>query len=225
MVFLFLEPVDELGNPLTFSDDGQDPLLILDFAGALDKRNSRLNPTQGYRLLFEMEQAIPIADIVYNRIAANYSYFLPLDLFGFTEGDRTLVLNAQGGTVLGDLPAYQGFNIGGSGSIRGFSGGEAGTGRSFLQATAEYRFPIFRFNAFGDEGYTLGGNLFVDYGSNLGSQDAVKGQPGIVRDKPGHGLGFGLGLRLPTSLGTFRLEVGFNDDGGSAVNFNIGESF
>ncbi|MGB5710886.1 MAG: BamA/TamA family outer membrane protein [Waterburya sp.] len=221
-----IEPVDELGDPLTFSGDGQDSLLSIDFASALDKRNSSLNPTQGYRLLLGMNQSIPIGDasILYNRLTANGSYFLPLNLFGFTEGDRTLALNLQGGTIIGDVPPYEGFNIGGSGSLRGFSGGEAGTGRSFVHATAEYRFPIFKFNAFKDE-YSVAGSLFVDYASTLGSQDAVKGKPGEVRGKPGSGWSYGLGLRAPTRFGTFRLEFALNDNGDSRLNFNIGENF
>ena len=221
-----LEPVDELGNQLTFDDDGQDTLLTINFASVFDQRNNTSNPTQGYRLLWGMEQSIPIGDasIFHNRLTANYSHFLPLDLFGFTEGDRTLVLNIQGGTIIGDLPPYEAFSLGGSGSVRGFSGGELGTGRSFVQATAEYRFPIFDFNAFRQE-YTVGGTIFLDYGSDLGSGDNVKGEPAEVRDKPGSALGYGLGLRVPTNFGTLRLEFALNSDGGNAFNFNIGERF
>ncbi len=221
-----LQPVDELGNPLTFSDDGQDTLLTINFASALDRRNSNLNPTRGYRFLFGMDQSIPIGDanILHNRLSANFSQFLPLNLFGFTEGDRTLVLNIQGGTVIGDLPPYEAFSLGGSSSVRGFQDGELGTGRSFVQATVEYRFPIFKFNAFKEE-YTVGGNLFVDYASDLGSGDTVKGEPAEVRDKVGTAFGYGFGLRVPTGFGTVRLEFGFNDDGGNRVNFNIGERF
>lgn len=221
-----LEPVDENGNQLTFSDDGRDDLLTINFASVLDRRNNSSNPTLGYRLLLGMDQSIPIGDasILHNRLTANYTHFLPLNLFGFTEGDRTLVLNLQGGTVVGDLPPYEGFNLGGSSSIRGFSGGEVGTGRSFLQATAEYRFPIFKFDAFRNE-FDVGGSLFVDYGTDLGSADSVKGRPAEVRDKPGNALGYGLGLRVLTSYGTVRLEFALNDDGGSALHFNIGERF
>ncbi len=221
-----LEPVDELGKPLTFSDDGRDDLLTISFASALDQRNSNLNPTQGYRLLLGMDQSIPIGDasIFHNRLTANYSHFLPLDLFGFTEGDRTLALNFQGGTIIGDLPPYEAFSLGGSSSVRGFGGGELGTGRSFVQGTVEYRFPIFNFIAFQEE-FTLGGSLFVDYASDLGSGDNVEGEPAEVRDKPGSAFGYGLGLRLPSPIGTIRLEFAFNSEGGNAVNFNIGERF
>ena len=221
-----LQPVDELGNPLTISSDGQDTLLTINFRSVLDRRNNFLNPTRGYRFAFGSDQSIPIGDasISHNRLSASMSGFIPFKLFGFTEGDRTLVLNVQGGTVIGDLPGYEAFNLGGSGSIRGFKGAEVGTGRSFITATAEYRFPMFKFKAF-KEKYTVGGTLFVDFGSDLGSGDTVIGEPAVIRDKPGNAFGYGFGLRLPTNIGTFRVELGLNDRGGGVVHFNIGERF
>ena len=221
-----LEPVDELGNSLTFSDDGQDQLLTLNFVTSLDRRNNPRNATAGYRLSFETGQSIPIgdADILYNRLAANYTQYIPTPLFGFTKGDRTLLLNLQAGTILGDAPPYEAFSLGGSSSIRGYSGGEVGTGRSFVQATAEYRFPIFSFSAF-QEKFNIGGNLFVDYGSVFSTQDNVTGQPGIVRDKPGNGLGYGLGLRTLTPIGIVKLEFALNDEGDEEVIFRLGDRF
>ena len=221
-----LNPVDELGNPLTISDDGQDELLTINLATALDRRDSKRNTTKGYRFLFQTDQSIPVGDasILYNRLAANYTQYVPLPLFGFSEGARTLVVNLQGGTIIGDLPPYEAFNLGGSSSVRGYGGGELGTGRSFIQATAEYRFPIFSLNAF-KEKLDVGGTLFIDYATDLGSGDTVTGEPAIVRDKPGHGLGYGAGLRTLTPIGIVRLEVGFNDRGDSEIIFNIGDRF
>ena len=221
-----LEPVDELGNPITTSSDGQDTLLTINFRSVLDRRNNFLNPTRGYRFAFNSDQSIPIGDasISHNRLSGSLSGFIPLKLFGFTKGDRTLVLNVQGGTIIGDLPGYEAFNLGGSGSIRGFKGAEVGTGRSFITTTAEYRFPIFKFKAF-KEKYTVGGTLFVDYGNDLGSGDTVRGEPAEVRDKPGNALGYGFGFRVPTKFGTIRLEFGFNNRGSNLVHFNIGERF
>ena len=221
-----LESVDELGNQLTFSDDGQDVLLTLNFATALDKRDRKSNTTQGYRLLLQTDQSIPIGEsnIFYNRLAANYTQYLPLALFGFDEGPRTLVLNVQGGTIIGDLPPYEAFSLGGASSVRGYSSGELGTGRSFIQTTAEYRFPIFSLTAFKEE-FDVGGTLFIDYATDLGSGDTVTGEPGEFRDKPGDGFGYGVGLRSTTPIGIVRLEFGINDQGDTAVIFNIGDRF
>ena len=81
-----------------------------------------------------------------------------------------------------------------------------------------------KFKAF-KEKYTVGGTLFVDFGTDLGSGDTVIGEPAVIRDKPGNAFGYGFGLRIPTDFGTFRLELGLNDQGGGVVHFNIGERF
>ncbi|WP_242043622.1 BamA/TamA family outer membrane protein [Leptolyngbya sp. FACHB-671] len=221
-----IAPEDELGNRLTFNEDGQDDLLTLNFSAVRDRRDERLYPTQGDRLRVGVDQSIPIGEgnILFNRLAASYTRFIPLSLFGFTEGPRTLVLNVQGGTFIGDLPPYEAFSLGGAGSVRGYGGGEIGTGRSFLQGTAEYRFPIFGFTAF-DEDIDVGGTLFVDYATDLGTGDNVPGEPAEVRDKPGDGLGYGVGLRARTPFGPVRLEFGLNDQGDSEVIFNVGDRF
>ncbi len=221
-----LAPNDEFGNDLTVSDDGEDDLLTINLAGILDYRNDTRNPTKGSKLLFGLDQSIPIgdADILFTRLSANYTQFLPLNLFGFTEGPRTLVLNLQGGTILGDSPPYDSFSLGGSSSVRGYGSGEVGTGESFVQATAEYRFPIVSFNAFDDD-VDLGGTLFFDYATDLGTGDEVIGQPAEVRNKPGDGFGYGVGLRALTSLGPVRLEFGISDEGDTRVIFNVGDRF
>ena len=53
----------------------------------------------------------------------------------------------------------------------------------------------------------------------------VIGEPAVIRDKPGNAFGYGFGLRVPTDLATFRLELGLNDQDGAVVHFNIGERF
>ncbi len=218
--------VDEDGNDLTVSNDGEDDLLTINLAGILDYRDDTRNPTKGAKVLFGLDQSIPIgdADILFTRLSANYTQFLPLNLFGFTEGPRTLVLNLQGGTILGDAPPYDSFSLGGSSSVRGYGSGEVGTGESFVQASAEYRFPILSFNAFNDD-VDLGGTFFFDYATDLNTGDEVIGQPAEVRNKPGDGFGYGVGLRALTSLGPVRLEFGINDEGDTRVIFNVGDRF
>ncbi|MGV2829041.1 BamA/TamA family outer membrane protein [Myxosarcina sp. GI1(2024)] len=217
---------DEFGNRLTVSDDGRDDLLTINFAAVLDRQNDPRNPTEGFILQLGSDQSIPIGDasITYNRLAANYTQYLPLNLFGFSEGARTLVLNFQGGTILGEVPPYDAFILGGSSSVRGYGAGELGTGRSFVQTTAEYRYPITVIALFNRE-IDLGGTVFFDYASDLGTDDDVIGRPALVRDKPGSGFGYGLGLRALTPVGAVRLEFALNDEGGSEIIFKIGDRF
>ncbi|TVQ18634.1 MAG: hypothetical protein EA367_14200 [Leptolyngbya sp. DLM2.Bin15] len=217
---------DERGNRLTVSDSGQDDLLILSASAQYDTRNDLINPTEGNRLRLGLQQAIPLQDenISFTGLTGNATQFIPLSLFGFAEGPRTLVLNVQAGHMFNDVPSYQAFSLGGSNSVRGFDRGDVGSSTSFIQASAEYRFPIFSFDAM-DEEIDVGGLLFVDYANALGTQDDVIGRPGLARDKPGDGLGFGLGLRLLSPFGPVRVELGLTDRGDSAVHINLGDRF
>jgi outer membrane protein insertion porin family len=76
-----------------------------------------------------------------------------------------------------------------------------------------------------DEDIDVGGTLFVDYASDLGSASGVIGNPAGARNKPGSGIGYGIGIRALTPFGPFRLEFGLNGDGGSRVSFNVGDRF
>lgn len=209
-------PRDELGNLLSFSDDGTDDLLTFQIGLAQDLRDNPLQPTSGSLLRFSTEQTIPLSGILFNRLRASYSYYIPVNYTNFTEGPETLALNLQAGTILGDLPPYEAFSLGGTDSVRGYDSGELGSGRSFIQATAEYRFPLFA---------VIGGALFVDVGSDLGTGDNVPGDPAGIRDKPGFGFGYGVGVRIQSPLGAIRVDYGFNDDGDSRLHFGIGERF
>jgi outer membrane protein insertion porin family len=210
-------PEDNSEN-LAVSDDGTDDLFTLRFGANRDRRNNPLQPTQGYALRLGTEQTIPIGSgsIFFNRLRGNYSQYFPLNIIRFNDGPETLAFNIQAGTILGDVPPYESFILGGSNSVRGFGDGEVGSGRSYFQATAEYRFPIFKI---------VGGALFFDYGTNLGSGDAVPGRPSEVRELPGDGYGYGLGVRVQSPLGAIRVDYAINDDGGNEIQFGIGEKF
>ncbi|MGD1857296.1 MAG: BamA/TamA family outer membrane protein [Leptolyngbyaceae cyanobacterium] len=214
-----LSPLDQLGNDLSFSGNGRDDLLSVPVSFVWDQRNSAVAPTSGSLLRLGSEQTIPVGNgtIFFNRVRASYSRYLPVNFVRFGDGPQTIALNVQGGTVIGDLPPYEAFSLGGTNSVRGYDEGDLGSGRSYVQATAEYRFPLF--TSF------LGGALFVDYGSDLGSGSSVPGDPAIVRGKPGDGFGYGAGVRVQTPLGALRLDYGFGDDGDGRIHFGIGERF
>lgn len=213
-----LEPEDELGNDLSFDGDGTDDLFTLQLAAVRDRRNDSQQPTSGSLLRVGTEQSIPIGDgsIFFNRLRGSYSFYLPADITGFTDGPEAFAFNVQAGTVLGDLPPYEAFSLGGTDSVRGYDAGELAGGRSFVQATAEYRFPIFSI---------VGGALFADFGTDLGTGSDVPGEPAEVREKPGTGFGYGIGVRVRSPLGAIRVDYGINDDGDSRIHFGIGERF
>lgn len=211
-------PTDELGNLLTASDNGRDDLFSVQFGAVLDRRNNPGQPTSGNLFRLGTEQTIPIGSgsIFSNKIRGSYSQYIPTNFFNSARDGETVAINIQGGTVLGDLPPYEAFSIGGGNSVRGFEEGAVGAGRSFLLGTVEYRFPLFS--------EFLNGALFADYGTDLGSGDAVPGNPAGVRGKPGNGFGYGAGVRVQTPLGALRLDYGLSDEG-SRFHFGFGERF
>ncbi|MEO0925389.1 MAG: BamA/TamA family outer membrane protein [Cyanobacteria bacterium J06643_13] len=202
---------------LAAGDDGTDDILSLSFGATRDRRNNPLQPTSGSLLRVGSEQTVPLGGVFFNRIRANYSQYLPIDIVPFGGDTEALAFNFQGGTIIGDVPPYEAFILGGSNSVRGFGDGEVGSGKSFLQATAEYRFPIFRI---------VGGALFFDYGTTLGTDADVPGRPSEVRDLPGDGFGYGFGVRIQSPLGPIRVDYGIgNGEEDAQIQFGIGEKF
>ncbi|BBD66095.1 surface antigen D15 domain-containing protein [Nostoc commune NIES-4072] len=200
--------------PLTLSSGGQDDLLLLQLGAQRDRRNNPLQPTKGSYLRFGVDQSVPIGlgNVLLTRFRGSYSQYLPIKLINLSKGAQTLAFNLQAGTILGDLPPYEAFTLGGSNSVRGYEEGALGSGRSYVQASVEYRFPVFS---------VVSGALFFDLGSDLGTSTRAA----EVLNKNGSGFGYGLGVRVQSPLGPIRIDYGINDDGDSRINFGIGERF
>ncbi len=214
-----ITPTDAQGNRLTASGTGVDDLATVSFTASQDRRDNIFNPTQGSLLSLSAEQSLPVGqgNISMNRLKANYSQYVPVKLFNTNNTQpQVFAVNFQAGTVIGDLPPYESFNLGGSNSVRGYDSGEVGSGRSFVLATAEYRFPIVP---------VLGGVLFADFASDLGSGETVLGDPAGARGKQGHGFGYGAGVRINSPLGLIRADYGINNQGDSKVHLGIGQRF
>jgi outer membrane protein insertion porin family len=209
---------DAAGNPLTASGTGADDLFTVQFGVVQDLRNDAFTPTSGSVLRLGTEQSIPLGSgsIFFNRLRASYSYYIPVSFLNFSEGAQAIAVSVQGGTILGDFPPYEAFSLGGTNSVRGYDEGEVGSGQSYLQASIEYRFPLFSF---------LGGAVFLDAATDLGTGNSVPGSPGPDRGKPGSGFGYGAGVRLQTPLGPIRVDYGFSNEGERQLHFGIGERF
>jgi outer membrane protein insertion porin family len=218
------QPLDQFGNRLTVSPSGRDDLLTLNLALQYDNRDDSKRPTRGTHLRFGLDQSIPSgsAAIGMTRLSASASQFFPLPFF--SKKKSTFVVNVQGGHILGDVPPYEAFSLGGDDTVRGYDTGRVGTGSSFVQASAEYRFPLFDLKVFKQK-VGIGGALFVDYGSLLGTQDEVIGQPGIARNKPGDGLGYGAGVSFDTRFGVARIDAALNDQGDVRAHVSLSERF
>lgn len=225
------------GRDLSFSGESKDDLFSLQFGISRDLRNDPLKPTRGSLLRLGTEQSIPLGkgNIFFNRLQANYSFYVPTRILKIApecrdvnpnlvaaarpkvgECSQAFAFNVKAGTVLGDLPPYEAFSLGGSNSVRGYEEGEVGSAKTYLQASAEYRFPLFSI---------ISGALFVDAATDLGTGNEVKGNPAGLRNKPGSGLGYGLGVRIQSPLGPIRVDYGFNDQGDGRFHFGLGERF
>ena len=216
------------GADLSTSGTSRDDLLTVQLGFARDLRNDALRPTSGSLLRFSTEQSAPIGSgsIFFNRLRGSYSQYIPTRLLRLSPGCRanakvpdcpqSFAFNVQAGTALGTLPPYEAFSLGGSNSIRGYEEGDVGAGKSFLQGTLEYRFPVFS---------VISGALFVDAGTDLGTGTSLKGNPAGLRGKPGSGVGYGLGVRIQSPLGPIRIDYGFSDRGQGRFHFGIGERF
>lgn len=216
------------GDALSSSGTSKDDLLTVQLGFVRDLRNDALRPTSGSLLRFGTEQSIPVGNgsIFFNRLRGSYSQYIPTRILKLSPGCRdkaqkpdcpqSFAFNIQAGTALGNLPPYEAFSLGGSNSIRGYEEGDVAAGKSFLQASLEYRFPVFS---------VISGALFVDAGTDFGTGKDIKGNPAGLRNKPGSGIGYGLGVRIQSPLGPIRIDYGFGDRGQSRFHFGIGERF
>jgi len=182
------------------------------------------NPTSGDFLSLGTEQFISVGSDspTFNRLRGSYTHFIPVNWLKFFKGCRpgakpgqckqALAFQVSAGTVLGDLPPYEAFCVGGGNSVRGYYDCDLGVGKSFGEATLEYRFPLFSI---------VSGELFVDGGTTFGSQSDVPGNLGALLGKPGEGFSVGTGVIVTTPVGPLRLEVA-SQDFTSNWRFNLG---
>ena len=200
-------------------------LVAVRAAATMNTLDDPRNPTRGNFLSLGTEQFFSVGpdSPTFNRLRASFTHFIPvrwLKLYkgcrpraGETEDCRqALAFQASAGTNIGSLPTYEAFCVGGGNSVRGYYDCDLGVGRSFGEATIEYRFPIFSI---------ISGELFIDGGTTFGSQVNVPGNPGGLLLKPGEGFSVGTGLIVTTPVGPLRLEVASQDFTGD-WRFNLG---
>jgi len=177
--------------------------------------NNSINPTSGNKFSFGTEQFVSMGNNspTFNRMKASYSFFIPTKLINLTKACKSsdatsedcpqaIGFQFKAGTILGELPPYEAFCMGGTSSVRGWGSCDLAVSKSFVEGTAEYRFPVWRM---------ISGALFVDAGSDLGSQKDVPGKPGKLLQKSGSGFSLGGGVGVKTPIGPLRLDVASKD--------------
>eukprot|EP00741_Cyanophora_paradoxa_P005559 tig00000900_g5389.t1 len=213
---------DGHGHQLTYNADGQDDLVLLTVRGARETRDAPRTPSSGSVLRWQVDQSLPVGKgrLLMNRAEGKFAAYLPLPLLPLKDNPgngQTLVVSAQGGHIQGTLPPYEAFSLGGVTTVRGYTDGEMGAGRSYALASAEYRVPVTeRWGVF----------AFAEAATDLETAGSVPGNPAGVRGKPGKGFGIGAGIRGLTGLGPVTVQFGFKDGKGwPLVQLGLGERF
>ena len=215
---------------VAFNCSTENTLISIKSALTYNNLDNARNPTSGDYLNIGTEQFIGVGENspTFNRSRVSYSRFYPVKWLKFHKGCRpkpgeksecyqSIGFQAKMGTIIGELPPYEAFCLGGPSSVRGWSSCDLGVARNYGEATAEYRFPIWRL---------ISGALFVDAGSDLGSQSNVPGKPGKILKKPGSGISYGPGAVINTPVGPIRIEAASQDFSGNwRYNIAIGWKF
>jgi outer membrane protein insertion porin family len=210
---------------IAFNCATENNLVGVRLAATYSNVNDPRNPTSGNFFSLGTEQFVSVGENspTFNKVRATYTHFIPVNWLKLAKGCRpkegekancpqSLAFQFKAGTVLGQLPPYEAFCLGGSNSVRGWYDCDLAVGRSFGEATIEYRFPIISI---------FSGELFADAGTDFGSQANVPGKPGQLLEKPGSGFSLGAGVIVSTPVGPLRLEMASQDFTGN-WRFNLG---
>jgi outer membrane protein insertion porin family len=219
----------EIRKGLTLSKNGFDNRVAVSLSLGYDTRDFIMEPHDGWNNMITVEPSF--GDINYVRFSGNINKYFPLPL----SDKFTLALSARGSILTGDkISIYERLYSSGADAIRGWpENGYLNGERNFI-SSAELRFPIYSI---------LSGVAFMDAG-NFWNQD-WKVTDANVNDTKVNGklvdqtllnnilrFGFGLGLRLNTPFGMFRLDYGIRDisrpfdlNKGAQVHFNMGQKF
>ncbi len=215
---------------IAFNCAEENSLFGIRAAATYNNLNNRRNPTSGNFLSLGTEQFFSIGENspTFNRARVSYTKFVPVNWLKIAKGCRpkpgekancpqAIGFQVKAGTAIGELPPYEAFCLGGSNSVRGWSSCDLAVGRSFGEASIEYRFPIWKI---------VSGELFVDSGTDFGSQANVPGKPGKLLNKPGSGFSLGTGLIITTPVGPLRLEAASKDlEGDWRFSLGVGWKF
>jgi len=187
--------------------------------------NDPRNPTKGNFFTVSTEQFMSVGENspTFNRVRGSFTHYIPVNWVRLFKGCRpkagqtpdckqALAFQATAGTMVGDVPPYEAFCLGGGNSVRGYYDCDLGVGKSVAEATIEYRFPIFKI---------ISGEFFVDGGTTFGTQADIPGNPGGLLGKSGQGFSFGTGVIVNTPVGPLRLEIA-TQDFTSSTRFNLG---
>ncbi len=226
--------IENVNSDASFYVQQQEGESLLSSVGhvlAYDKRDSRLEPTEGYFLRLSNEVAGLGGDDRFLKTERAGTYYMPM------LSDWVFSLGARGGYIhnLTDDPlrlsnryfiggeGFRGFGRGGVGS-RDKATGDALGSNKFYVGTMELAVPLSVGREFG-----LKGILFTDVGSAWGIEDDPSVGPGI-NDSSNPRVTVGAGAAFKTPFGPVRVDLGYAVvkeafDDQEYFTFNFGSRF
>ncbi len=215
-----LEERNRTGYALTYYEDVQEPQgLPSEHSRALYAAYERtwrnvdvlIAPTEGYVLNAEVGAA-PLATRVFGRAIAQFAYWLPAGrnngLFFRLEGGAVLASSREG------IPSALLFRTGGDTTVRGYAFESLGVqrgdatigGRYYVAGSAEAT------HYFTEQ---FGAAVFVDAGN---AADTVASLHPV--------FGYGVGVRMKSPIGPFRLDVAYGQESHSVrLHMSVGITF
>ena len=185
-----------------------------------DRRNSKLNPTEGVYFSHEMEYGLP-----YSPESTTYLKYLEELRAIYTLNDITLSAVGRMGAIQvynNAMPESKKFFAGGAFSNRAYSYDRIGIvesqekysnegGSTLANLSFEANFPIYK---------NVRGAVFTD-------NTMISANEGIWQFSNNVISSVGLGFRYMTPIGPFKIDMGFNvkNSSDNAVHFQVGQSF
>ncbi|MEB3287530.1 MAG: BamA/TamA family outer membrane protein [Vampirovibrionales bacterium] len=189
---------------------------------AYDTRDNRLNPENGFLGTVSVGGSMGVGATSYGTANVNLRKY-----FKIRDG-VSLAMNAQGGTsLLGDIPTFNMYRLGGAYSIRGFQEGGLGIGNGFMLGSVELRNRIPMFGKLKQVPVlnSLAMATFLDAGTLVGESNLNQS---FNRAGLGASVGMGIRVNMP-GLGPIRLDYAVPILGGgdytNRFNFGVGQKF
>jgi len=169
-----------------------------------DTRNNVLNPTSGWYASASVKESFMLSGNAdsFGKLTLGARKFYPVGK------ESTFTVGAKiGSNIIGNMPEFAAFRLGGPYSVRGFKEGYVGNGQSFAMASAEFRTPI----PFIDKVTNIG--FFRDMRTALFLDSGTVFKETLTNDlfkRPGYGVSAGMGLRVNVpALGPIRVDYGY----------------
>lgn len=170
-----------------------------------DSRDSILMPREGLYGQISFKEYFAVFDSeaeTFGRGTVSFRKFFPV-----AEKSTFMVGGKMGSTLLGTVPEFEAFRLGGPYSIRGFREGDVGNGEGFMMGVAEFRTPIPFIDKFLK--YKIVRDirlaLFMDAGYLF--EETLTNQ---LYDYPGYAVSMGAGMIVPLPfLGPIRVDYGY----------------